>query len=132
MARIKIYRGSLFELRHEKTAFCICKNRDADQLHRNCEKTCLRGFRYIDRPTPLIPKSEISSLYPSSVAAQPALCLTSPETPKTGLLVSKVIYYHRAYVTVESLRDTEINAVSVNEFFLRKMYFISNHGSKIR
>ena len=53
-----------------KPTFCICENKDADQL-------C---FRCIDSTIPLISKSEISSLYPSSVAVQPCLCRTRSET----------------------------------------------------
>ena len=33
---------------------------------------------------PLLPKSEISSLWPSSVAVQPGLCRDWSEIPKTG------------------------------------------------
>ena len=53
-----------------KPEFCICENKDADQLRGNREAD-LRGnreadlrlcFRYIDSSIPLLPKSEISSL----------------------------------------------------------------------
>ena len=37
-------------------------------------------FRYLDSTIPLLPKFEISSLKPSSVAVQPGLCLTRSET----------------------------------------------------
>ena len=37
-------------------------------------------FRYIDSKIPLLFKSNISSLYPSSVAVQPGLCRTRSET----------------------------------------------------
>ena len=37
-------------------------------------------FRYTDCTVPLLPKSEISSLYLSSVAVQPGLCRTRSET----------------------------------------------------
>ena len=42
-------------------------------------------FHYIDST---MPKSEISSLNPSSVAVQPSLCKAWLETPKTGFLVT--------------------------------------------
>ena len=54
-----------------KPAFCICENKDADQ------RLC---FRYTDSTIPLLSKSEISSLSPSSVAVQPGLCRTRSET----------------------------------------------------
>ena len=57
-----------------QSAFCIWENKDADQL-----RLC---FRFMDGKIPLLSKSEISSLWPSSVAAQPGLCRTWPETPE--------------------------------------------------
>ena len=65
-----------------KPAFCICENKDADQ------RLC---FHYIDSTIPHLSKSEISSLLPSSFAAQPGLCQTWSETPKTGLLTTRLI-----------------------------------------
>ena len=45
-----------------KPAFCICENKDADQLRGNREADQHLWFRYIDSTIPLLPKSEISSL----------------------------------------------------------------------
>ena len=59
-----------------KSAFCICENKDADQLRGNREADQRLCFRYIGSTIPQLPKSEISSLWPSSVAAQPDLCWT--------------------------------------------------------
>ena len=56
--------------------FAYAKNKDADQLRGNCEADQRLCFRYTDSIIPLLPKSEISSLYPSSVAVQPGLCWT--------------------------------------------------------
>ena len=60
----------------KKTAFCICENKDADQLEvrGNREADQRLCFRYTDRTIPLLPKYEILSLYPSSVTVQPGLC----------------------------------------------------------
>ena len=63
-----------------KPTFCICENKDADQLRGNREADQRLCFRYIDSTIPLLSKSEISSLYPSSVAVQPGLCRTWSET----------------------------------------------------
>ena len=60
-----------------KRTFCICENKDADQLRVRDQRLC---FRYIDSTIPLLSKSEISSLWPSSVAAQPGLSWTRSET----------------------------------------------------
>ena len=59
-----------------KPAYCICENKDADQLRGNREADQRLCFRYTDSTIPLLPKSEISSLYLSSVAVQPGLCWT--------------------------------------------------------
>ena len=50
-----------------KLAFCICENKDADQLRSNCAADQHLCFRYSDSTIPLLPKSEISSLQPSPV-----------------------------------------------------------------
>ena len=42
-----------------KPAFCICENKDADQLREADQRLC---FRYTDSTNLLLPKSEISSL----------------------------------------------------------------------
>ena len=63
-----------------KPTFCTCENKDADQLRGNREADQRLCFRYIDSVIPLLSKSEISSLYPFSVAVQPGLCRTRSET----------------------------------------------------
>ena len=75
-----------------KLAFCICENKDADQLRGNREADQRLCFRYTDSTIPLLPKSEISSLQQSSVAVQPGLCRTWSETPKTGFLRTRLIW----------------------------------------
>ena len=49
------------EPRYEKPGFCICENKDADQLRSNCAADQRLCFRYIDTTIPLLSKSEISS-----------------------------------------------------------------------
>ena len=62
-----------------KPTFCICENKDAEQLrYREADQRLC--FRYIDSTIPLLSKSEISSLQPFSVAVQPGLCRTRSET----------------------------------------------------
>ena len=56
-----------------KPDFCICENKDADQFRGNHEADQPLCFPYTDSTIPLLPKSEISSLWPSSVAVQPGL-----------------------------------------------------------
>ena len=45
-----------------KPTFCICENKDADQLRGNREADQRLCFRYIDSTIPILCKSEISSL----------------------------------------------------------------------
>ena len=74
-----------------KPTFCICENKDEDQLcgiRTADQRLC---FRYTDSTIPLLPESENLSLYPSSVAVQPGLCGTWSETPKTGFLITRLI-----------------------------------------
>ena len=70
-----------------KPSFCICENKDADQLCGNREAGQRLCFRYLDSTIPLLPKSEISSHLPSLVAVQPGLCRTWSES--TALLFSR-------------------------------------------
>ena len=83
-----------------KSAFCICENKDADQLHSNGAADQHLCFRYSNSTIPLLPKSEILSLKLSSVAVQPGLCLIWLETPKTGFLTTRVAKFTRIYGNV--------------------------------
>ena len=80
-----------------KPDFCLCENKGTYQLHSNCEADQRLCFRYTYRTIPLLFKSEISSFYPSSVAAQASLCRTWSETPKTGFLVSRLKFSHTTF-----------------------------------
>ena len=63
-----------------KPTFCICENKDADQLRGNREADQRLCFRYIYSTISLLSKSEISTLQLSSVAVQSRLCRTRSET----------------------------------------------------
>ena len=52
----------LYEPCHVKTGFCICENKDPDQLHINRKTDQRLCFRYTNSTIPLPPKSEISSI----------------------------------------------------------------------
>ena len=75
-----------------KHALYIYKNTDVDLLRSNCAADYRLCFLYIDSTIPLLPKSEISSIQRSSVVVQPGLCWTWSETPKTGLLMTGLIF----------------------------------------
>ena len=78
-----------------KQAFCICENKGADQLRSNHSADQHLRFHNIDSTIPLhvLPKSEISSLLPSSVAVQPGLRQSLSDNPKTGFLAMRLILY---------------------------------------
>ena len=75
-----------------KPAFCICENKDADQLRGNREADQPLCFRYMDSTIPLLSKSEVVSIWSSSVVLQPGLCWTRSETQKTGFHTTRLIY----------------------------------------
>ena len=86
-----------------KPDFCICENKDADQLRGNSEADQRLCFRYTDSTIPLLPIAEISSLLLSSVTVQPSLCETWLKTLKTGFLRTRLICLE----TYISKRDDE-------------------------
>ena len=84
-----------------KPTFCICENKDADQLRGNREADQRLCFRYTDSTIPLLPIYEISSLQPSSVAVQPSICRTWSETPKTGFLTTRLKMFFSSSSTID-------------------------------
>ena len=79
-----------------KPAICIGENKGADQLSSNCESVKLiRAIVFATRIVKLIPllsKSKISSLYPSSLTVQPGLCRTWSEPKIVGFLAHMLNY----------------------------------------
>ena len=81
-----------------KPVFCICKNKDGDQLCGNRTADQRLCFRYTDSTMTLLSKSKISSLQSFSVLVQPGLCWTWFETPKTGFLVTPLQLSQNAHL----------------------------------
>ena len=90
MTRLIRTNDRLYKPPYEKTLFCICKNKGADQLRDNRAADPRLCFHYTDCTIPLLPKSEISSLQQSSVAVQPGFCQTWSDSLKTGFLVMRL------------------------------------------
>ena len=82
-----------YEPHLEKTVVLQCKNKDADQLCSDREADQRLFFRYMDSAIPLLPKSEISSLWPSSVVVQPGLCQTWSETHNEAHITGAVLLH---------------------------------------
>ena len=72
-----------------KPDFFICQNKDTNQLRSNCSADQRLCFRYIESTIPLLLKSKISCLQPSSVAVQTSLCRIWLETLKTVFLTTR-------------------------------------------
>ena len=68
----------------------ICENKDAAQLRGNREAEQRLYFCYADSLIPLLSKSKIPRLLPSSVTAQLGLYRTWSETPKSGFLRTRL------------------------------------------
>ena len=75
-----------------KPDFCICENKAADQPCGNRTADQRLCFRYTDSTIPILSKSEISRVYPSSVTVQLGLYRTCSEIPRTGFLTTRPIY----------------------------------------
>ena len=85
-----------FEPRYEKTCLLHMQKTKA-QI--SCALTAADQhlcFHYIVSTIPLLPKSEIPTLWSSSVAVQPGLGRTWSENPKTGFLATWFIFIHSA------------------------------------
>ena len=116
-----------------KPAFCICENKDADQLRGNREADQRLCFRYTDSTIPLLPKSEISSLYAFSVTVQPGLCRTCSETPKTGFLRTRPIGTSPPHYIQEVQRDTDGDTPSMiqSTCMLYSSFTVQNNNSVV-
>ena len=81
----------------KKPTICICQNKGANQIRGNLEADQCPYFRYTHSAIPLLSKSEISSLKPSSVTVQSGLCRTWSE-PKL-LVFSRTGSYIKTELT---------------------------------
>ena len=73
--------------RMRKPDFCLCYNKDTDQLYSNCTS----DQRFCFATIPLLLSSEISSLQLSSVTVQASLCWTLSGTQIVGFLTHRLI-----------------------------------------
>ena len=105
----------------ERPTISIYENKGADQLRSNCEADQRHCFRYMDSTSPLLSKSKISGLLPSSVTVQAGLCRTWSESKlmvfsSTGsyccwspyyqfplTLLSYTKHYHFSYVPLADI-----------------------------
>ena len=97
-----------------KPAFCIC-DKGVDQVHSNCTADQHLFFCYIDSTIPLPPKSEISSLWPPSVAVQAGCFLSdlvgNPEdrfSREAAHIVQKILIQSKIEVSALRLQEKNI------------------------
>ena len=104
-----------------KPTFCLCENKDTDQLRGNREADQRLCFHYIDSTIPFLSKSEISSLYPFSVAVQPGLCLDQVGNQNVGFLMTRLICinYHKIPSLVSLMGGSTLALI------FRKSWFIT-------
>ena len=81
-----------------KPAFCICENKDADQLRSYCAADQRLCFSYMDSTIPLLSKSEISSNLPSYVTVQPLV--GNPENRFSHNEAQIILYFIHYAVSV--------------------------------
>ena len=65
-----------------KPTFCICENKDPDQVRGNRQADQCLCFCYIDSTIPLLSNSEISSLLPYCVAVYSLVCVGPGRKPE--------------------------------------------------
>ena len=95
----------------ENLLMLYANNKGADQPAH--PRSLISAFivRCLDSIIPLVSISEISSLHLASEDEQSSLCLTWPETPKTGFLVMRLLYIRTVGYTVP-LKDLRGGCVS--------------------
>ena len=73
-----------------KAAFCICKNKDADQLRGNREADQRLRFRYLDSAIPLLPNPKFQASSHILWLYSP-VCVGPGRSPKTSFLIRRLI-----------------------------------------
>ena len=104
-----------------KPTICIGENKGADQLRSKCEADQRICFRYMDSTIPLLSKSKISRLQPSSVLVQFGLCQYSSVCVRPGrkphclfsheaahLLWYTLVIVHPKYTTTQRLIESHL------------------------
>ena len=91
-----------------KPTICICENKGADQLRSNCEADQRLCFHYTHSTIPLLSKSKISSLCPSSVHGSP-VCVGPSRKPIVGFPTRWLIYLHVYFSPTATQSYKELN-----------------------
>ena len=77
-----------------KLAFCICENKDADQLPGNREADQRLCFRYTVSTIPFLSKSEIPSLTSLPLWVYSLVCVRSGRIPRRQVFSQRGSYYY--------------------------------------
>ena len=85
-----------------KPDFCICENKDADQLRGNREADQHLCFRYIESTIPLLPKSEISSQSSHLLWLYRPVCVGPGRKPRRPLFSQRGSYVNGMQIMYDS------------------------------
>ena len=88
-----------------KSAFCICENKDADQLRGNREADQRLCFLYKDSTIPLLPISELQ-------ASSHLLWLYSPVRVRPGREPRRLVFSQRDSFTLTALLEAQDHSTS--------------------
>ena len=91
-SNISPLKGSIWAVAWENRIFAYGKTKTQISFAVTVKLINAFVFPFYTDSSITLPKYKISSLYPSSVASQPGLCLTWSETPKTGFLRMRLIW----------------------------------------
>ena len=81
-----------------KLEFCMCDNKDTDQLHSNCEADQRLCFCYIDITIPLPSKSEISSRFCTAWFVSDQVI-----NQNVGFLMTQLIWFSNFLLQTQSM-----------------------------
>ena len=85
--------NTIWAMSWENLFYAYANNKGTDQPAHPCSLISTFVVRCLESIIPLVYISEISRLQLASVAAQAGLCLIWSQTPKTGFLMTRLIYY---------------------------------------
>ena len=112
-----------------KSAFCICENKDADQLRGNREADQRLCFRYTDNKIPLLPKfestqnigfMEILSLNYRLISSNRHI-INEPRHEKTGFLHMRKTKTQISFAVTAKLISTFVFATQI----VQSLYFLN-------
>ena len=108
-----------------KPAFCICENKEADQLRSNCEADQHLCFRYTDSAIPLLPKSKKFQASSHLLWLHSPVCVGPGRKPRRPVFSQRGSYKTlEAEVSKEVTDQTHVNLQADLQFQLKVCYLL--------